>query len=207
MAFLVPMPPHVLHGHEVNEIALNALFEFGLGHCALHVGETERQLIKPELEIAGLPKRINIVVVVKNLEQNRVRKSQGHQFAIDVIKFDERVGLALTIANMQLERDEKQTNKRYDGGSQRNNMIPRQHVTSPFDRQLSGKRLIPFGLIEFGCQGRGMDYSPRYGQFRATLRRIRVEAGLSQTGLAAKLGKSQTFVSRSELGERRIDFI
>jgi len=52
-----------------------------------------------------------------------------------------------------------------------------------------------------------MDYSPRYGQFRALLRKLREEAGLSQTALAGKLGKPQTFVSKSELGERRIDFL
>jgi transcriptional regulator with XRE-family HTH domain len=52
-----------------------------------------------------------------------------------------------------------------------------------------------------------MDYSPRYGQFRALLRKLREEAGLSQTALAERLSKPQTFVSKSELGERRIDFL
>lgn len=52
-----------------------------------------------------------------------------------------------------------------------------------------------------------MNYSPRYGQFRALLRKVREEAGLSQTALSEKLGKPQTFVSKSELGERRIDFL
>jgi transcriptional regulator with XRE-family HTH domain len=52
-----------------------------------------------------------------------------------------------------------------------------------------------------------MDYSHRHGHFRALLRRIREEAGLSQMDLAEKLGKPQTFVSKSELGERRIDFL
>jgi len=33
------------------------------------------------------------------------------------------------------------------------------------------------------------------------------DARLSQTELAVRLGKSQTFVSKSELGERRIDFL
>lgn len=52
-----------------------------------------------------------------------------------------------------------------------------------------------------------MNYSLRYGRFRALLRKIREEAGLSQTELAQKLGKPQTFVSKSEIGERRIDFL
>ena len=52
-----------------------------------------------------------------------------------------------------------------------------------------------------------MNYSPRYGHFRALLRKVREEAGLSQTVLAEKLGKPQTFVSKSELGERRLDFL
>jgi transcriptional regulator with XRE-family HTH domain len=52
-----------------------------------------------------------------------------------------------------------------------------------------------------------MNYSLRYGRFRALLRKIREEAGLSQTVLAQKLGKAQTFVSKSEIGERRIDFL
>ena len=52
-----------------------------------------------------------------------------------------------------------------------------------------------------------MNYSPRYGRFRALLRSVREEAGLTQTALAIKLGKPQTFVSKSELGERRTDFL
>jgi len=52
-----------------------------------------------------------------------------------------------------------------------------------------------------------MRNSPRYGHFRALLRAIRLEAGLHQATLAALLGKPQTFVSKSELGERRLDFL
>jgi len=52
-----------------------------------------------------------------------------------------------------------------------------------------------------------MDYSPRYELFRTLLRKIRVEAGLTQVELAEKLGKPQSYVSKAELGERRLDFI
>ncbi len=52
-----------------------------------------------------------------------------------------------------------------------------------------------------------MEYSPRYERFRALLRTIREEAGLSQAALAKKLGKPQSFVSKSEIGERLIDFL
>lgn len=52
-----------------------------------------------------------------------------------------------------------------------------------------------------------MEYSPRYGRFRALLRTIRREARLSQHALAEKLGKPQSFVSKAEIGERSIDFL
>jgi hypothetical protein len=52
-----------------------------------------------------------------------------------------------------------------------------------------------------------MEYSPRYGHLRSLLRTIREEAGLSQLDLAERLGKPQSFVCKSELGERRIDFL
>jgi len=40
-----------------------------------------------------------------------------------------------------------------------------------------------------------------------TLRHIRKRANLSQSELAAKLGKPQSFVSKYESGERRLDFL
>jgi transcriptional regulator with XRE-family HTH domain len=52
-----------------------------------------------------------------------------------------------------------------------------------------------------------MRSSPKYGRFRALLRKIREEAGFSQADLAERLARAQTFVSKSELGERRIDFL
>src|SRR5215207_9452866 len=39
------------------------------------------------------------------------------------------------------------------------------------------------------------------------LRQIRMDAGLKQTDLAERLGQSQSFVSKYEIGERRLDFL
>jgi len=39
------------------------------------------------------------------------------------------------------------------------------------------------------------------------LRRERVKAGLTQDALAEKLGETQSFVSKCERGERRLDLI
>jgi transcriptional regulator with XRE-family HTH domain len=39
------------------------------------------------------------------------------------------------------------------------------------------------------------------------LRQIRVEAGLRQVDLAERLGQSQSFVSKYESGERRLDIL
>ncbi len=48
---------------------------------------------------------------------------------------------------------------------------------------------------------------PRYRQAIEELVAARRGAGLSQAGLADALGRHQQFVSRYELGERRLDFV
>ena len=48
-------------------------------------------------------------------------------------------------------------------------------------------------------------HSPEYGLLLALLRQLREDVGLTQTSLAERLGRPQTFVSKSELGERRLD--
>lgn len=48
---------------------------------------------------------------------------------------------------------------------------------------------------------------PRYRQAIEDLIAARKEAGLSQAALADVLGRHQQFVSRYELGERRLDFV
>lgn len=50
-------------------------------------------------------------------------------------------------------------------------------------------------------------YSPKYALLREMLVEERNKVGLSQAALAQKLGVNQTFVSKYELGERRLDVI
>ncbi len=47
----------------------------------------------------------------------------------------------------------------------------------------------------------------RYQAFLERLKRTRLDAGLTQVEVAAKVGRPQTWVSKCELGERRVDFV
>jgi len=49
--------------------------------------------------------------------------------------------------------------------------------------------------------------SPEQTTLRTVLREVRVEAGVRQSDLARRLGQPQSFVSKYEAGERRIDLI
>jgi len=50
-------------------------------------------------------------------------------------------------------------------------------------------------------------YTPDQEQLQALLKELRREAGLRQTDLADRLGTAQSFVSKYEAGERRLDFL
>jgi transcriptional regulator with XRE-family HTH domain len=50
-------------------------------------------------------------------------------------------------------------------------------------------------------------YSKEYQQLCAVLRELRLAAGLTQVQVAAQLGVPQSFVSKYEAGERRLDVI
>ncbi|MEX2288343.1 MAG: helix-turn-helix transcriptional regulator [Planctomycetaceae bacterium] len=50
-------------------------------------------------------------------------------------------------------------------------------------------------------------FTKRYDRFRKLLIDARKSAGLSQADVAAKLKRNQTFVSKYERGERRLDVI
>jgi transcriptional regulator with XRE-family HTH domain len=50
-------------------------------------------------------------------------------------------------------------------------------------------------------------YQGAYREFIARLVQARKDAGLTQVEVARKLGKAHSFVSKCELGERRVDFV
>jgi transcriptional regulator with XRE-family HTH domain len=50
-------------------------------------------------------------------------------------------------------------------------------------------------------------YQGKYRRFRDHLREARKLAGLTQEEAARRLGKPQSFVSKCESGERRVDFV
>jgi transcriptional regulator with XRE-family HTH domain len=50
-------------------------------------------------------------------------------------------------------------------------------------------------------------YTPEHRKLTALLRSLREEAGLTQVQLAARLRRSQSFVSKAEAGQRRLDLV
>ncbi|MEA5534542.1 helix-turn-helix transcriptional regulator [Crocosphaera sp. XPORK-15E] len=50
-------------------------------------------------------------------------------------------------------------------------------------------------------------FSPRYRRFRELLIQARLEKNITQVELAKKLGKPQSYISKYERGERRLDLI
>lgn len=50
-------------------------------------------------------------------------------------------------------------------------------------------------------------FDPRYEPLRQRLVELREKSGLTQVELAARLGKPQSYVSKYERGERRLDLI
>ena len=55
--------------------------------------------------------------------------------------------------------------------------------------------------------GKQGERNPEYAILRSLLRTIRKEAGVSQVELAKRLEVPQSFVSKIESGERRIDIV
>lgn len=50
-------------------------------------------------------------------------------------------------------------------------------------------------------------YEQAYARFCEKLRRARIEADLTQDQVAEMIGRPQSFVSKVEMGERRVDVV
>lgn len=50
-------------------------------------------------------------------------------------------------------------------------------------------------------------HTPKYIQFLEQLRQLRLQHGVSQVELSRRLDKPQQYVSRCEVGERRLDAV
>jgi transcriptional regulator with XRE-family HTH domain len=50
-------------------------------------------------------------------------------------------------------------------------------------------------------------HTPQYEKFRLLIQEAREKKELTQAGLASRLGKPQSYVSKYESGERRLDVI
>ncbi len=51
------------------------------------------------------------------------------------------------------------------------------------------------------------NYEPAYERLRLKLKETRMEAGLTQVEVARMLGRPQSFISKIETRERRVDFL
>lgn len=58
-----------------------------------------------------------------------------------------------------------------------------------------------------GVNARDKAYQNAYKNFLARLIEARKQAGLTQVDVAKRLGKAHSFISKCELGERRVDFV
>jgi transcriptional regulator with XRE-family HTH domain len=50
-------------------------------------------------------------------------------------------------------------------------------------------------------------HTPEHEELTTLLRQLRLDAGLNQADLAERLGVNQTWVSKYEVGERRLDLV
>jgi len=61
--------------------------------------------------------------------------------------------------------------------------------------------------IHADVNAKDKSYQKAYRQFLARLVQARKQAGLTQVEVAKRLGKANSFISKCELGERRVDFV
>jgi ribosome-binding protein aMBF1 (putative translation factor) len=93
-----------------------------------------------------------------------------------------------------------------------NSPLPRNRQI-PTPREHAGKKAVypevGSGISQLRFENARMPnpiHDVRYQVFREMLAEIRVRKGMLQSDVAEKLGKNQSFVSKYERGERRLDF-
>lgn len=64
-----------------------------------------------------------------------------------------------------------------------------------------------FGIFQIGIENWRMPKSPAYEKLHQCLTQARVRRQFTQVDLASSLGKPQSYVSKYESGERRLDVI
>lgn len=62
-------------------------------------------------------------------------------------------------------------------------------------------------LIPAGVNPKDKAYQKAYRAFRERLIKARKDAGLTQGQVNESMGKPHSFISKCELGERRVDFV
>ena len=75
---------------------------------------------------------------------------------------------------------------------------------------MNGEGITHVGIFYFGLQDGQVSksvFSVEYRTFRELLRDLRLQKGVTQAQLSTALGMAQSFVSKYEMGERRLDFI
>ena len=82
-----------------------------------------------------------------------------------------------------------------------------------FRKRSSGNADLPYPILGYwqgglsACPVEKSIYSSEYQRLCSLLRQLRHEAGLTQVQVAARLGVPQSFVSKYESGERRLDVV
>ncbi len=67
--------------------------------------------------------------------------------------------------------------------------------------------MLFMGKVELPQPMSASPHTDRYAALRETLVKVRRKVGVTQVELAKRLGRPQQFVSKYELGDRRIDIV
>ena len=78
-------------------------------------------------------------------------------------------------------------------------------------KALKGRRawyaILEYSKLEFTVDHMTSIYSREYKRFLERFRQARKQAGLTQKDVAKHIGRDQSFISKCESGERRVDVV